>query len=82
MPQQDGWAVLEAVKSDADLKDIPVIVVSVSDDESLGFTLGASEFITKPVDRQRLIEVIHELRWEKQSCQVPSSKTTTICTPC
>jgi PAS domain S-box-containing protein len=58
MPGMDGWAVLEALKADPATAAIPVIMVSVLDERQLGFALGAADYITKPVDRQRLIEAI------------------------
>jgi signal transduction histidine kinase/ActR/RegA family two-component response regulator len=58
MPGMDGWAVLSALKSDPDLADIPVIVVSMIDDENLGHDLGACDYLTKPLDRDRLVDII------------------------
>ncbi|MGE0563508.1 MAG: response regulator [Pseudolabrys sp.] len=58
MPQTDGWSVLGIMKSDPDLQDIPVIMVTIVDDRNLGFSLGASEFMTKPIDRVRLVALI------------------------
>jgi len=58
MPGLDGWAVLRQLKSDPDTADIPVVMVTILRDEQLGFALGASEYLTKPVDRERLLEVI------------------------
>jgi PAS domain S-box-containing protein len=58
MPGMDGWAVLEALKADPATAAIPVIMVSVLDERQLGFALGAADYVTKPVDRQRLLAVI------------------------
>jgi signal transduction histidine kinase/DNA-binding response OmpR family regulator len=60
MPRLDGWAVLAALKSDAELRDIPVIIVTVLADRGIALSLGAAEFMTKPVDRARLAAVIRE----------------------
>ena len=54
MPEVDGWSVLSSLKADPDLASIPVVMVTMSDDRSKGFTLGAAEFLTKPVDFPRL----------------------------
>ena len=58
MPRVDGWSVLGMLKSDPLLAPIPVIMLTIVDDRALGFSLGASEFMTKPVDRQRLLSVL------------------------
>ena len=58
MPEMDGWSVLAELKADEDLKDIPVVMVSMVDDKSTGFTLGATGYLTKPVDRDLLLEAI------------------------
>ena len=60
MPRLDGWAVLAALKSDDELRDIPVIIVTVLADRGIALSLGAAEFMTKPVDRARLAAVIRE----------------------
>jgi len=54
MPGMDGWAVLQEVKSDPELADTPVMMISIAGDRDLGYTLGAVECLTKPVDRERL----------------------------
>ncbi len=55
MPKIDGWSVLGIMKSDPALDHIPVIMITIVDDRNLGYTLGASEFMTKPIDRARLL---------------------------
>jgi hypothetical protein len=62
MPGMDGWAVLTALKADPDLAGIPVIMVSVMDDRHLGFALGASEYVTKPIDRDQLRRILGRYR--------------------
>ena len=58
MPQIDGWTVLHTLKGDPELASIPVVLVTVNQDRSLGFELGAVAFLNKPVDREELLEVI------------------------
>ncbi|QJP15081.1 response regulator [Starkeya sp. ORNL1] len=58
MPQVDGWSVLVALKKDPELAEIPVVIISITNERSLGFNLGASAMLTKPVDRNELIEVL------------------------
>ncbi len=62
MPGMDGWAVLAALKNDPDLASIPVILATIVDEERLGFALGAAEYLTKPIDRERLAEVLKKYR--------------------
>ncbi|WP_020615096.1 hybrid sensor histidine kinase/response regulator [Paenibacillus daejeonensis] len=58
MPSMDGWAVLAELKNDPELADIPVVILSLTNDRQLGYSLGAAEYLTKPVSRNRLIEVM------------------------
>jgi len=58
MPSMDGWSVLQELKADPDLCDIPVIVVSMVSDRELGYSLGATDYLTKPVDRDRLLKTL------------------------
>ena len=62
MPTMDGWAVLTALKADRAVADIPVIMLTIVDDKNLGFAQGASEYLTKPIDRDRLVSVIAKYR--------------------
>ena len=61
MPDQDGWSVLGQLKSDPELMNIPVVMQTILDESRKGFMLGASEFLTKPIDRAHLIDVIRRL---------------------
>ncbi len=58
MPGMDGWSVLTALKADPATAAIPVIMVTMLQDRQLGFTLGAAEFLTKPVDQDKLRGVL------------------------
>ncbi|HEY9700206.1 MAG TPA: PAS domain S-box protein [Trichocoleus sp.] len=58
LPNMNGWEVLAALKADPELADIPVVVMSIVDDKRLGFTLGASDYLTKPVDFKRLARLL------------------------
>ncbi|HEX8616347.1 MAG TPA: response regulator, partial [Thermoanaerobaculia bacterium] len=66
MPDMDGWAVLEALKADEELAEIPVIMLTMVDDPVRGFTLGASDYATKPVNRRKLSQIL-----QKYTCLVP-----------
>jgi signal transduction histidine kinase/DNA-binding response OmpR family regulator len=67
MPQMDGWAALKELKADAQLRDIPVIMVTVLNERGMAIPLGAADFLAKPVDRQRLTAILRE------HCASPSS---------
>lgn len=60
MPQMDGWAVLSAMKEDAVLAEIPVIMVTIVDNQSIGFSLGAADYLIKPIDRDRLVRAVEK----------------------
>jgi CheY-like chemotaxis protein len=47
MPKPDGWEVLSTLKADADLCEIPVVIVSVAPDRGIGMSLGAVDVLTK-----------------------------------
>jgi PAS domain S-box-containing protein len=60
MPQMDGWAVLSAMKEDAALAEIPVIMITIVDNQSIGFSLGAADYLIKPIDRDRLVRAVEK----------------------
>jgi adenylate cyclase len=62
MPDMDGWSVLQALKQDADLRGIPVIMMTISDEKQKGITLGASGYLTKPVDRTQLAQLLYRFK--------------------
>jgi signal transduction histidine kinase/CheY-like chemotaxis protein len=70
MPKVDGWSVLGAMKSEVALQRIPVIMLTIVDDRNLGYSLGASEFMTKPIDRARLLGLLREFAPKQQDATV------------
>jgi adenylate cyclase len=62
MPGLDGWEVLKRLKSDPQLAHIPVVMVTILDEHNKGYTLGAAEYLNKPVERERLREMIDRYR--------------------
>ncbi|WP_299493023.1 DAHL domain-containing protein [Acaryochloris sp. IP29b_bin.137] len=58
MPEVDGWSVLLNLKGNPKLADIPVIMMTMVDAEKVGFSLGATDFLTKPLQRKRLLELL------------------------
>ena len=67
MPNCDGWAVLNKFKADPELAEIPIIMVTVVDNEAMGIELGASNYLIKPVDRDRLADLIEKHRVARSS---------------
>jgi DNA-binding response OmpR family regulator len=59
LPDRSGWDVLEALKADPDLVDVPVIILTIVDERGRGLAMGATEYLVKPVDSEQLIELIH-----------------------
>jgi PAS domain S-box-containing protein len=60
MPGMDGWKVLSELKADPELADIPVVVVTIVDNKNLGFALGASDYLTKPINYKRLAGLLEK----------------------
>ena len=58
MPSMDGWAVLSALKADEATADIPVVMLTMVEDRPMGFALGATEYLTKPVQKSRVLEAV------------------------
>ena len=61
MPGRDGWSVLSEIKNDPALRDLPVIIISMLEDDKQAEALGAAAHMTKPIDRQQLLDQIHSL---------------------
>lgn len=61
MPGQDGWEVLASIKSDANLTSIPVVICSVLKEVDLARAMGASDYLSKPVNQLQLLDVLR--RW-------------------
>jgi len=62
MPDLDGWSVLAALRQDADLAEIPVIIITILDEHRRGVALGAAGYLTKPIDRERLHRMVSRFR--------------------
>ena len=58
LPEVSGWTVLSEMKNDPVLSDIPVLMLTVTEDPALGFALGAAEYLTKPVDSEKLLRTL------------------------
>jgi DNA-binding response OmpR family regulator/anti-sigma regulatory factor (Ser/Thr protein kinase) len=62
MPGMDGWSVLAAIKANAELVDIPVVMMSMVDNHNLGYALGANDYLIKPIDLRQLLSVLKKYR--------------------
>jgi CheY-like chemotaxis protein len=62
LPDVDGWTVLAALKGEPALSGIPVVIVTIVDEQRRGIALGAAGYLTKPVDRERLVEILAGFR--------------------
>ena len=62
MPGMDGWSVLSTLKADADLANIPVVMVTFVTERALAASLGAADYVIKPVDWNRLRHVMEAFR--------------------
>jgi len=70
MPGMDGWQVLAALKADPQTAEIPVVLMSMVDDRELGFALGAADYLTKPIDRDRLTTVLECLLRDQEAAEI------------
>lgn len=62
MPGRNGWQILRDLKENSATQDIPVIILSIVDEKKIGFSLGATEYIVKPVDRNILLHKLKNLK--------------------
>jgi PAS domain S-box-containing protein len=70
MPRMDGWAVLSALKADRHLSDTPVVMMTIMNETEMGYVLGASEYLTKPIDRDRLGALVQKYHVVGQPAEV------------
>ena len=61
MPGRDGWSLLKECKTDKELKDIPVIMISQLNQSNLAASLGANDYLTKPIDRSHFVNTVQRL---------------------
>jgi len=73
MPDLDGWSVLTALRKDPELAEIPVIMITIVDEQRRGIALGAAGYLTKPIDRERLHRLVSQFR-----AQVPPTRVLVV----
>lgn len=70
MPDMDGWSVLRALKANPELESIPVVMLTMVEDKSTGFSLGATDYLTKPINREQLHKVLSKYYVPDKACAV------------
>jgi signal transduction histidine kinase/DNA-binding response OmpR family regulator/HAMP domain-containing protein len=70
MPDPDGWSILQELTRDAELRDIPVIMVTIVDEENRAYTVGAAAYLTKPVNRECLLKALASCRPDHASPRI------------
>jgi signal transduction histidine kinase/CheY-like chemotaxis protein len=70
MPDLDGWSVLASLRQDAELSEIPVIMVTILDEQRRAAELGAAGYLTKPIDPLRLQRMIERFRASSRPTQI------------
>ncbi len=70
MPGIDGWSVLRSLKDEEETASIPVVMLTIVDDQNLGFALGAADYLSKPIDRNNLLKVLGKHCCTPERCTV------------
>jgi len=61
MPDIDGWSVMQALKTDPQTRNIPILVCSILEEEEKGFSLGAADYLVKPFLQEDLTNAVNRL---------------------
>jgi len=70
MPDIDGWTVLAALRGNPELSNIPVVMATITDPDRKGIALGAAGYLTKPIDRDRLIALLRPFQTRARRTRV------------
>jgi CheY-like chemotaxis protein len=70
MPEVDGWSLLEDLKADPDTRNTPIIICSIVEEEEKGFSLGASDYLVKPILEEDILGSLHRLNGDGTINQV------------
>ena len=70
MPQMDGWMTLSLLKADPELADIPVIMLTMSSQREFGFAMGVTEYLGKPIERERLLSVLRKYHRNQDATEI------------
>jgi len=79
MPEMDGWEVLAALQANETTKNIPVIMLTMADEPDIGYSLGATDYLTKPVNWEELSRVLtrHKIESDSQTILIVEDDETT-----
>jgi CheY-like chemotaxis protein len=66
LPGRDGWSIIQQLKDNPFTKDIPVIICSIASDKNRGFSLGAADYLIKPITENDLVEALKHVDHQKQ----------------
>jgi CheY-like chemotaxis protein len=77
MPSMDGWEILQTLQTDPETRHIPVIVCSVWDEPELAFSLGAADFLKKPITQKDLLAALIRLQLTPPDTTAEPSPTDT-----
>ncbi len=65
MPNKDGWLVIQELKANPDTRDIPVVMCSIASEKEYGLSLGASDYLLKPILEEDLVDALERLDQEE-----------------
>jgi len=79
MPEMDGWEVLAAMQGNDATKNIPVIMITMADEPDLGYSLGATDYMTKPINWDQLSSILskHQIESDSQTILIVEDDETT-----
>lgn len=66
LPGKDGWEVLQELQSIPETRDIPVVILSMVENPELGLSLGAVDYLMKPIDKKALLSTLSKLSFKKK----------------
>ena len=80
MPEMDGWEVLASLQENEKTKNIPVIMVTLANEPDLGFSLGATDYLTKPIDWNSLSSILkkHQIASDSHSILIVEDDEITV----
>lgn len=61
LPKKDGWQIMQELKDYTETQNIPIIIVSIVDDQNFGFSMGAVGYLVKPIDKDQLVGILDNL---------------------